>query len=393
MSQSPSFLSSSSVKPSARRVGRSSRSMLVRSPKSLRFGLGHTGWCQAGAVGSASRPFQGCGLPVWAFPQVRGGVAPLAHGWAWMNFTWFASAYDVPYRLTTLVQITGVLVLAAGVPRIFEDQDLALAVAGYVLMRLAMVTQWLRAARGESGAARTCALRYAAGITVVQVFWVVLLLLPHGTQGPLFPVGVLAELAVPAWAEKDERTPWHRHHIVERYGLFTIIVLGETVAAATVAIQTALDEHEAVAELLPIAGGGLLICFGAWWIYFAGDGHDHLRSNRQALPWGYGHYVVFASAAAIGAGLEVAVEHAVGTAHVSARAASAAVTVPTALFLFTVWALHSRHHKRGAAQSVLPLAALSVLAATLAGEAGVLIAGLLVALAVAAGLTLSAKRS
>ncbi|MFF4345424.1 low temperature requirement protein A [Kitasatospora sp. NPDC001540] len=316
--------------------------------------------------------------------------------WAWMNFTWFASAYDVddvPYRLTTLVQITGVLVLAAGVPRVFEDRDLALAVAGYVLMRLAMVTQWLRAARGESGPARTCALRYAAGVTVVQAFWVVLLFLPHGAQGPLFPVGVLAELAVPVWAEKDEQTPWHRHHIVERYGLFTIIVLGETVAAATVAIQTALDEHLAVAELLPIAAGGLLICFGAWWIYFADDGHGHLRGNRQALPWGYGHYAVFASAAAIGAGLEVAVEHAVGAAHVSARAASAAVTVPTALFLFTVWLLHARHHKRGAAQAVLPLAALSVLAATLAGESGVLIAGLLVALAVAAGLTLSAKRS
>ncbi|MFC8717494.1 low temperature requirement protein A [Kitasatospora sp. NPDC057198] len=324
------------------------------------------------------------------------GMAFFAVWWAWMNFTWFASAYDVddvPYRLTTLVQITGVLVLAAGVPRIFEDQDLALGVAGYVLMRLAMVTQWLRAARGESGPARTCALRYAVGITLVQVFWVVLLFLPHGTQGPLFPVGVLAELAVPAWAEKDERTPWHRHHIVERYGLFTIIVLGETVAAATVAIQTALDEHLAVAELLPIAAGGLLICFGAWWIYFTGGPHDHLRSNRQALPWGYGHYVVFAAAAAIGAGLEVAVEHAVGAAHISARAATAAVTVPTALFLFTVWALHSRHHKRGAAQPILPLAALSVLAATLAGEAGVLIAGLLVALAVAAGLTLSAKRS
>ena len=38
--------------------------------------------------------------------------------WAWMNFTWFASAYDtddVAYRLTTLVQIAGVLVLAAGI--------------------------------------------------------------------------------------------------------------------------------------------------------------------------------------------------------------------------------------------------------------------------------------
>ena len=47
--------------------------------------------------------------------------------WAWMNFTWFASAHDaddVPYRLLTLVQITGVLVYAAAVPRTVEDHDL-----------------------------------------------------------------------------------------------------------------------------------------------------------------------------------------------------------------------------------------------------------------------------
>ncbi|MFD8594013.1 low temperature requirement protein A [Kitasatospora sp. NPDC059646] len=316
--------------------------------------------------------------------------------WAWMNFTWFASAYDVddvPYRLTTLVQITGVLVLAAGIPRLFEDQDLALVVAGYLLMRLAMVTQWLRAARSESGPARTAALRYAVGIMVVQAFWVGLLFVPHGLVAPLFPVGVIAELAVPAWAELHNPTPWHRHHIAERYGLFTIIVLGETVAAATVATQAALDEHRAVAELLPIAAGGLLICFGAWWIYFADDAHPYLRSGRTALSWGYGHYLIFASAAAVGAGLEVAVEHAVGVAHISQRAATAAVTVPTALFLFTVWALHARHHKRGAAQAVLPLAALSVLAATLAGKAGVLAAGLLVALAVTVGIALSAKKT
>ncbi|KDN85308.1 low temperature requirement protein A [Kitasatospora cheerisanensis] len=314
--------------------------------------------------------------------------------WAWMNFTWFASAYDVddvPYRLTTLVQITGVLVLAAGIPRLFEDQNLTLSVAGYLLMRLAMVTQWLRAARSESGPGRTAALRYAAGITLVQAFWVVVVFVPHGLVAPLFPVGVIAELAVPVWAELHNPTPWHRHHIAERYGLFTIIVLGETVAAATVAIQTALDEHRAVSELLPIAAGGLLICFGAWWIYFAEDAHPYLRSVRQALPWGYGHYLIFASAAAVGAGLEVAVEHAVGAAHISDLAANAAVTVPTALFLFTVWALHSRHHKHGVAQLILPLAALSVLAATPAGAAGVPVAGLLVALAVAIGITLSAK--
>src|SRR3954471_8489647 len=68
--------------------------------------------------------------------------------WAWMNFTWFASAYDtddVVYRVTTLVQITGVLVLAAGVPRAFEDGNFKVVTAGYVVMRLAMVSQWPRA--------------------------------------------------------------------------------------------------------------------------------------------------------------------------------------------------------------------------------------------------------
>jgi low temperature requirement protein LtrA len=69
--------------------------------------------------------------------------------WAWGNFTWFASAYDtddVPYRLLTLLQMAGVLVFAAGIPAAFQRFDLATVVAGYVIMRLALVAQWLRAA-------------------------------------------------------------------------------------------------------------------------------------------------------------------------------------------------------------------------------------------------------
>ena len=69
--------------------------------------------------------------------------------WAWMNFTWFASAYDnddVAYRLTVFVLMTGVLILAAGVPRAFDDQDFGVITLGYVVMRLAMVGLWLRAA-------------------------------------------------------------------------------------------------------------------------------------------------------------------------------------------------------------------------------------------------------
>ncbi|MEU3458590.1 low temperature requirement protein A [Streptomyces sp. NPDC006733] len=316
--------------------------------------------------------------------------------WAWMNFSWFASAYDtddVPYRVTTLVQITGVLVFAAGVPRAFDANDWTIAVVGYSVMRLALATQWLRAARGEIGAARTCAIRYACGVIVCQLGWVGLLFLPDGWKVWAFLCMIVVELSVPIFAERRHQTPWHPQHIAERYGLFTIIVLGETIAAATVAVQSALDEHEAVGELLPIAGGGLLIVFAAWWIYFSVPIEEHLTSNREAIPWGYGHYIVFVSAAAIGAGLEVAVEQSVGKAEISMRAASAAVTVPTAVLCFTVWLLHSRHSKRGLAQQlVLPVASLLILACTFCGEQAVLLTGVVSALAVAVGIAL-ARRS
>ncbi|MFD7413725.1 low temperature requirement protein A [Kitasatospora purpeofusca] len=362
----------------------------VATPLELFFDL-----CFVVAVGQAGRELAhdlaeghwGDGLTGYFF-------AFFAIWWAWMNFTWFASAYDcddVPYRVTTLVQIAGVLILAAGVPRLFADQDIVLSVVGYVVMRLAMVTQWLRAAAAEEGPARGVALRYAVGITLCQIGWAVVLVLPHDVRSAVIPIGILAELSVPVVAELRTQTTWHPHHIAERYGLFTLIVLGETVAAATVAVQSAVDEHEGLARLLPVAAGGLLICFSAWWIYFARPVHDHLRSNRQAFLWGYGHYLVFGAAAAIGSGLEVAVESAVHQAHVSETAATATVTVPTALYLVTVWALHSRHVKTGAAQLLLPVASVAVLACTAAGGSGVLVAGLVTALTVAVGVALHAR--
>ncbi|MFC4033708.1 low temperature requirement protein A [Streptomyces polygonati] len=315
--------------------------------------------------------------------------------WAWMNFSWFASAYDtddVAYRVTTLVQIVGVLVLAAGVPRAFDDGDFQLTAIGYAVMRLALVTQWLRAARTEQGAVRATALRYAAGVTVCQVGWMALLL-PHGAP-PVWAFALLAvaEMSVPPLAERTAPTAWHPHHIAERYGLFTIIVLGESVSAATVAIQSAVDEHQTLSALIPIAIGGLLIVFAAWWIYFAVPIHDHLASNRQAFLWGYGHFAVLGTAAVIGAGLEITVDQAVGTADLSTRAAAAWVTVPTGVFLFTVWLLHSRHYKRGPAQQLtLPVAALAVGLCAFTGSHAVLWAGLVCAVTVATSVALQVR--
>ncbi|POX52793.1 low temperature requirement protein A [Streptomyces sp. Ru72] len=324
--------------------------------------------------------------------QGVGGYAMIffAVWWAWMNFTWFASAYDtddVPYRLTTLVQIAGVLILAAGVPRAFDRTDYSTVVIGYVVMRLALTTQWMRAARSERGDARVTALRYAAGVVLVQIGWVAFGFLPHTDVKVWVFVGLAAaELAVPVLAERQRPTPWHPHHIAERYGLFTLIVLGETVAAATVAVQGALDRGSTT-QLLPIAAGGLLIVFAAYWIYFVVPIHEHLSTSRRPFLWGYGHYLVFSTAAGIGAGLEVAIEQVVGQAHVGDTGAAASVTVPTAGFVFFTWLLHARHHKPSLRQQlVLPLTAVAILACTFAGSWAVLLAGFVAALSVAVSL-------
>lgn len=105
--------------------------------------------------------------------------------WAWLNYSWFASAYDtgdVVFRLTTFVIMVGVLVLATGIPDIFKtNPDFTLVVVGYLIMRAALIPMWLRVAR-EHPQVRSVALRYAAGVSVVQALWVARLLVGDHTS-------------------------------------------------------------------------------------------------------------------------------------------------------------------------------------------------------------------
>lgn len=265
--------------------------------------------------------------------------------WPWINFTWFASAYDtddVPYRVLTLVQLTGALIVAAGVPRLFESMDLGVALLGYVVMRLAGVTQWLRVARSDESGRQT-ALRYAIGITLVQLAWIGLYFSPEVALVPGFVALVVGELLIPAWAERASPTPWHREHIAERYGLFTIIVLGESILSASIAIQAA-SGGAGLGELAWIVVGGLLIVYSMWWLYFERPSHDILTSLRRAFVWGYGHYFVWASAAAVGAGVAVSIDQAKDAAVIGRTGAAAAVAVPLAIYVVGVWVLLDLPH-------------------------------------------------
>jgi low temperature requirement protein LtrA len=305
--------------------------------------------------------------------------------WAWMNFTWFASAYDTDddvYRITTFVQIAGALVLAAGVGPAFEDGDFLVITIGYVIMRLALVFQWLRAARSDHQH-RATAMRYAIGVTVVQVLWLLRLAVPESWPlVPVFLVLVVLDVAVPIWAEraKDGPTVYHPHHIAERYGLFTIIVLGESVSAATVAFRGALDEGEHTAALIRLAVAGLVVVFALWWLYFDRSAHNLLTSLRRSLLWGYGHYFIFAAAAAVGAGLGVAIDHATHHTEISSIMTGYAIAVPVAVYLFFVWLLHIRPHQSGLWLAAFPVAAILALLTPLMPASLELLAILLAAL-------------
>jgi low temperature requirement protein LtrA len=278
------------------------------------------------------------------------GVVPFlqvffAIWWAWMNFTWFASSYDnddVPYRLLTLVQMGGVLVLAAGVPSA-ADGDFRTVTIGYLIMRMGLVALWLRAGR-EDAPSRATARRYALGISVAQVAWVSRLvldeagLLPGVLQPSLFVLLAAFELCVPLWAERPRSTTWHPHHIAERYGLFAIILLGEGVLAASVGVDEVLAEGGVDAAFVAVAVAGLVLVFALWWLYFLYPCGEGLAQHRErSYRWGYGHYGIFASLAALGAGLEAAVRHAGDQPAGAPMAVSYAVAIPVAAFLLLLW--------------------------------------------------------
>ena len=196
-------------------------------------------------------------------------MAFFAIWWAWLNFTWFASAYDTAYDT--------------------DDE------AGW----------------------RT-ALRHTLALTVIQIGWIVRLFTPGSWGYTTFAICAIAELSGPYWAEHADRmTTWHSQHIAEHHGLFTIIVLGECVHSAFVAINAARTSASGIsAHLAVVAGAGLQCMFGVWWIYFQPSAERMLEQRSQlSFVWGYGHSFLCASIAALGAGIALVASLSGDTAH------------------------------------------------------------------------------
>lgn len=273
--------------------------------------------------------------------------------WAWINFSWFASAYDTDdwiYRLTTMIQMVGVLVLALGIPPLFESLlegehvDNSVLVLGYVVMRVPMVAQWARAARQDPERARASR-AYIATILVAMAGWGGLLL--ANTSIPVMfawaAVLILIETAGPMIAERRfGGTPWHAHHIAERYGLLVIIALGEGLIGTVATLSAIIGEEGWTLDVAVLGLAGVGLTFGMWWTYFVVPSGDLLHAHpERSFGWGYGHILLFGALVAVGAGLHAAAYRLEEHSTLGDTGSVLAVVIPLAAYVALLYLLYT----------------------------------------------------
>ncbi|MFT4284836.1 MAG: low temperature requirement protein A [Protaetiibacter sp.] len=306
----------------------------------IAFGASSTQLAHAVVEGHA-----GSGLLAFAF-------ATFAVSWGWINYTWWASAFDTDdwfVRLMTLVQMVGVIIIALGIPDVFRSMehgelDNQIVVLGYVIMRLGLLPLWIRVAVQDPGHRRSAAL-FATTLVIAQCGWVAiaLLQLPLGVALAATVPLYLVELTGPVVAERvGSGTPWHPHHVAERYGLVVIITLGEVVLGTASTISAVVQESRWTLDAGLVAFGGIALAFALWWVYFTIPSGEVLARHRErGFVWGYGHIVVFGCLVAVGAGLDVAALSIEGDGHLGRTEVAAAVAVPVFVLLLVFFTQYS----------------------------------------------------
>ena len=154
--------------------------------------------------------------------------------WAWAGFTFYATRFDTDdlvYRSLALLGMFGVAALATTIPSVFEGSGNGFALS-YAAIRIVIIALYIRAWR-HVPRARPLAGWFIAMFGIAIVFWLVSLAVPSPGKYVLWAVALGFELAAPPRAWRLIRhAPIHPAHIPERFGLLTIIVLGEAVLSA-----------------------------------------------------------------------------------------------------------------------------------------------------------------
>ena len=185
---------------------------------------------------------------------------------------------------------------------------------------------------------------YVGVIVTAQVGWVAMVAFNLSTAAaiPLGAVLVVLEMAGPILPENlDGGTPWHAHHMAERYSLFAIIALGESVVGSVASIAAAVEAQGWTLDTALVCVAGTGLTFGLWWVYYMLPSGEVLHAHRsRSFLWAYGQILAIVAIVATGAGLHVAADAMKHEAHIGAVATLLASAIPVSAFLALLYGLY-----------------------------------------------------
>jgi low temperature requirement protein LtrA len=229
--------------------------------------------------------------------------------WAWLGHTAFATRFDsddLVQRGLTWLQMFLVAVMAINSTGALDSRDSAGFAAAYSVMRFVLVAQYLRARHVQR--ARAWTTRHAASCGAAATLWLASALVPAPLRFWLWGLALAIDVVTPLVTTRHMvDVPHDAAHLPERYGLFTIILMGESM----VAVMTGMEHQEywsVRAAASAVFGLGLIVAI--WWCYYDvvdAAGERMVRSRREAVRfqlWSYGHLPLYLGIAVTGVGLE-----------------------------------------------------------------------------------------
>jgi low temperature requirement protein LtrA len=228
--------------------------------------------------------------------------------WSWVGAAFYANRFDtddISHRLLTALQMLAVAALAINVHHGLDESSAGFALS-YAAVRTVLVVEYLRAGK-HVAAARSLTKRYARGFGIAAAIWLLSAFVPIPVRFGFWVVGLIVDFATPIFAGRlhSQLAP-HAAHLPERFGLFTLIVLGESI----VAVVNSVAEREWNLQSAIAAAFGFSIAFSFWWLYFdnldasaIGAARTTDRVNIYQL-WLYAHLPLVIGLTATGVGIE-----------------------------------------------------------------------------------------
>jgi low temperature requirement protein LtrA len=211
--------------------------------------------------------------------------------WSWSGITFYMNRFivdDFWHRILIFVQMIALAVVAFSIADAFGKLANQFVLA-YILIRAVLVILYYRAGKSNPQA-ESLTKRFARGYSVGALIWAASLLVAQPAQIGFWIVGILAELLVPflpGIVSTQDKFPTDPPHLAERYGLFTIIVLGE-------AFVKVIGESPGVLMELPHIAFSILVLsmiYALWWLYFGDVSVSSIKSSTWAMyTWTYGHF-------------------------------------------------------------------------------------------------------